>query len=201
MSLRQRIPFKFPAEGEEDDGHIMDEQEQEEVIHQLKIQSDSQNARYNFLLQIVIALSLVLHLIYILGSPKRSPLAVIFPPVDASSRTIPLPGLFASVHVVIHSSLILHVSPKARFSLSALLGESLQASVRNFVPLPYPIMFGACSIAPIISLMIGQTWADVIFWSLAAALTWFIHSAQNWMKRDVDSIRQLEAMRYDARGA
>ncbi|PSR70473.1 hypothetical protein PHLCEN_2v13624 [Hermanssonia centrifuga] len=60
MTLRQRIPFKFPAEGEEDDGHIMDEQEQEEVIHQLKIQSDSQNAQYNFLLQIVIALSLVL---------------------------------------------------------------------------------------------------------------------------------------------
>ncbi|PSR70472.1 hypothetical protein PHLCEN_2v13623 [Hermanssonia centrifuga] len=62
-------------------------------------------------------------------------------------------------------------------------------------------MFGACSIAPSISLMIGQTWADVIFWGLADALTWLIHSAQNWMKRDADNIRQLEAMRYDARGA
>lgn len=81
MTLRQRIPFKFQNESEDEDEHVLDEQgtymmppncstyrfnssqffaEQEELIEDLRKQGDLASRQYLILLQVMLALSCLL---------------------------------------------------------------------------------------------------------------------------------------------
>ncbi|KAH9922805.1 uncharacterized protein BXZ73DRAFT_91529 [Epithele typhae] len=90
-AVRHRIPFRF-SEDDGQDGPILDEQEQEELIENLRKADESSNLIYHVGLEAVIGLSLVL-------SRKVSPLAVLLPdsPVLAIITAHP-PSSISSYH-------------------------------------------------------------------------------------------------------
>ncbi|KAK2465318.1 hypothetical protein APHAL10511_002672 [Amanita phalloides] len=56
-TLRQRNPFLF---ADEDDSGVLDEQEQEEVIHQLKARAKATNTQYILAAWLLLSLSAAL---------------------------------------------------------------------------------------------------------------------------------------------
>ncbi|THH27033.1 hypothetical protein EUX98_g7148 [Antrodiella citrinella] len=158
MSVRQRVPFKFSEEAVED-GVILDEQEQEELIQDLKKQSDVQNSQYLLLIQTVLALSGTLHLVYLFGPSKEPPTAAIFPRYLPPDEFNPIPGyhVFTLLHLFVHLNLSGQVLPTAH-PLRRWFSRNVFTSspYTFFIPLPYLFLFGIAALAPILSLFMAQ---------------------------------------------
>ncbi|KAI0776572.1 hypothetical protein BD413DRAFT_223949 [Trametes elegans] len=198
-AVRQRVPFRF-SEDEEQDNHVLDEQEQEEVIDRLRRESASSNAIYLIGLQAIIGLSVLLHAIYTLKSPKYSPLAILFPdsPVGAP---LPLGTPLALLQVLIHINLSLNVLPPTHPIRQAMRSSALPPSFRPPFPLPHPATLLAPTLAPIYALLLGQGWTDVLWWSLTGLLTTIVVVTTKWMRDEEEELANLEKLRYTARGA
>jgi len=202
MSIRQRIPFHF-SENPEDD-HVLDEQEQEELIESLKSQSFAAASQYMLLGQVVLALSALLHIIYVLKWDKLSPLYAILLARwhPAPSALIPFPDLFATLNIFLHANLSLLLLPpygSIRRSLSS-LPPPLEA---YSLPLPvlHPLIAGLSVLTPALALLRQCSWPDVAWWCTPPAMSWFVYSLRSWTDQNVEEIRELERLRYDARGA
>ncbi|KAL6304333.1 hypothetical protein BKA93DRAFT_825791 [Sparassis latifolia] len=200
MSVRRRVPFVSSDTAEEDD-HVLDEQEQEELIETLRKQSDASNVHYLILLQITLAFSCMLHLIFVFHEPKLSPLYAFFPPPpDTSPHTIAFPVLFGAVHILLHLNLSLTLLPPTHRLRRMLL--SLPPPLRAVpIPLTHPAVLCAAALAPAFSLVLRCGWADVVWWALAGGMTALVWAVQAWISQSERGIRELEGLRYNARGA
>ncbi|KAI0670767.1 hypothetical protein C8Q78DRAFT_1069514 [Trametes maxima] len=201
-AVRQRIPFRF-TEDEGPEGHILDEQEQEEVIERLRKQSTGSNTVYLIGLQGVIGLSLLLHFLYISRSPKQSPLAALFPDTPASSP-VPLATPLALLQVFIHFNLSLNVL--GMFPLDHPLRQAPRSGVfppwtRLPISVSHPVTLSIPAAAPIYALFLGQSWPDVLWWATSGIITAVVVVALKWMKDEEEEITTLEKLRYTARGA
>ncbi|OSD07193.1 hypothetical protein PYCCODRAFT_1381746 [Trametes coccinea BRFM310] len=196
-AVRQRIPFRF-SEDDEQDEHVLDEQEQEQVIDRLRQESASSNEMYSLGLQAVIGLSLLLHVLYMLRSSGESPLAVLFQ--NASLRSpMPLASVFTLLQILIHCNLGLNTLP---------LHNRLRRAVQRYpsptqlpVPISHPLSVFAPALAPLYAFLMGQDWVDVLWWSTAGCLTFLVAAVLKWMREEEQEIAELEKLRYDARGA
>ncbi|TFY54146.1 hypothetical protein EVJ58_g9031 [Rhodofomes roseus] len=176
--------------------------EQEELIESLKSQSDAAASQYMLLGQVVLALSALLHFIYILKWDKLSPLYAILPSHPAPSTIIPFPDFFATLNIILHANLSLlllpHYSPIRR-SLS-----SLPPPMEDYsLPLPifHPVTAALTVLTPTLALIRQCSWPDVAWWCATLAMSWFVYSLRRWTDQSVEEIRELERLRYDARGA
>ncbi|KAJ3553839.1 hypothetical protein NM688_g3404 [Phlebia brevispora] len=191
--LRKRIPFAFSAQEDEDE-RILDEQEQEEVIQDLKERIGKQSNQYALLLQVVTGLSLLLHLIYICKKPPRySPLEALFPS-DKYIPKLPLPFVFSLLHILVHLCCIVRLLATS---------NPVHVAVASSCPplLSYTTLFGASSAAPVLCLLTGGDWRDIAWWAVADAVILLLWIAEHWAAEEAKNIRKLESMRYDARGA
>ncbi|EED82316.1 predicted protein [Postia placenta Mad-698-R] len=192
MSLRQRVPFKFSDDGTEDD-HILDEQEQEELIEKLRQQSDAATRQYTALVQIVIALSCLLHIIYLIKRDKESPLYALLS-YDSPSEAIPLSTLFATMHILLHLNLGLLLLPSAHSAIRFL--SSLPPSLGRFTPLPVPVPHAITlitpALAPVLALLLMREWPEIVWWSITGGLTWFVYNVRRWVIENEEEIRELE---------
>lgn len=111
-------------------------------------------------------------------------------------QVLPLATLFTVVHIFVHANLLLHLLPPTHP-----LRSTAATNSSNYLPLPYSILFGSASIAPVISLSLRHTWLEGAWWSAALLLTWFIYSGQEWVQEETKAIEGLEQLRYNARGA
>ncbi|GJE98414.1 hypothetical protein PsYK624_146440 [Phanerochaete sordida] len=204
MSIRQRVPFKFSDDGYaiDETGHILDEQgmavEQEEVIQKLRDTSEKRNAQYALLLQALVALSVLLHCIFIVSPSKHSPLMVLYPPSSTtpSSSVLPLASLFALLHIFVHLNLSVQLLPPGQHIRQAFTSNS-----SGILPLSYPVLFGLASIAPVVAVMLRHTWLDISWWAAALLMTWIVYSGQDWVRQENEALSELEKLRYTARGA
>ncbi|KAH9936380.1 uncharacterized protein B0H18DRAFT_1113779 [Fomitopsis serialis] len=199
MSIRQRIPFRF-SENPEDD-HVLDEQgasclarhehnvvepasaEQEELIESLKNQSYAAASQYMLLGQVVITLSTLLHVIYVLRWDKISPLYAVLP-----SRWHPAPSPPPPTAPRHHPTIAL-LPPTApgsvlpppagpppshselnRADTGAGAAAAVQLARRGLV---------VCPAGDVLVRLLLRSWTD----------------------QNVEEIRELERLRYDARGA
>jgi len=191
MSIRQRVPFRF-SNNEEEDDRILDEQEQEELVQHLKEKAVAASNHYLLGIQVVIGLSCALHLIFIFKQPKESPLYALLPD-HTPSPTIPLPTLFALLQILLQLHLILHALPPAH----PILGPM------SFLPLSlsHPVTLAATAVAPTFTLLLRHDWPDVAWWALTGSMTLLVFYVKKWIRQSEESVRELNGMRYDARGA
>ncbi|EIW59236.1 uncharacterized protein TRAVEDRAFT_122460 [Trametes versicolor FP-101664 SS1] len=197
--MRQRVPFRF-SEDEDQEDHILDEQEQEAVIDRLRQTSASSNAIYLLGLQAAIGLSFLLHALYAFRSPKRSPFAVLFPDVP-SEAPVPLASLLVLLQTAIQCNLSLNVLPPNHWLRHAVQTNALPPSFRPPIPLSHPVTIILPLVAPVYALLLGQGWIDVLWWSTAGILTGIVAVALQWMKEAEAALAELEKLRYVARGA
>ncbi|CAL1712586.1 unnamed protein product [Somion occarium] len=201
MSIRQRIPFKFTEDTQDEDIHILDEQEQEELIQKLKEESDARNAQYRLLLQTVLGLSATLQLVYLLKSHKEPPIAALFPGSLSTPFTpIPILNLWITLNLFYHANLSLHLMPSSH-PIRQFLQRAQRSSHRRFIPLSYPILYVLSAIPVLLSFILETGPVDVAWWLITPTMIYFVHSAQKWIAQETDGIRNLENLRYDARGA
>ena len=142
---------------------------------------------------------LLLRHIYYLSLPNKvSPFAVLVH--DAQSRTIPLPSLFALLHILVHLHLSLHSLPDQRT-----LPDPLSFLHDTGVPLPLPLTHLVSlltpTVAPALALILQCDLPEIAWWCVAGLMTWLVWTVQQWIQQSEEDIKQLDTMRYDARGA
>ncbi|KAI0087852.1 hypothetical protein BDY19DRAFT_994740 [Irpex rosettiformis] len=195
MSIRQRTTFRFSEDGD-DSGPVLDEQEQEELINDLRQHSEVRNAQYVLLLQVLIAVSVILQLMYLFSGTRESPFVAILLPEATPSKPIPASTLFIAISLFLHANLSLSF-----LSQTHMIRRSVSSTFGGHVPLRYVFLFVASAIAPLLSSVLWQSWADLLWWSTTPCLVYFMYSAQCWFDEEAEAIRGLEKMRYDAKGA
>ncbi|KAJ7644161.1 hypothetical protein FB45DRAFT_897092 [Roridomyces roridus] len=99
-TLRQRIPFVSSADDDGDDREVLHDEEQEEIIEDLRARNVQTSARTLLVVDAVLALSAFLQLFTIVVPPASSP---------------PCPRLFSLLGLAIHLNLalLLHPLPSA----------------------------------------------------------------------------------------
>ncbi|KAG1809016.1 hypothetical protein EV424DRAFT_1328544 [Suillus variegatus] len=189
-ALRRRNPFKYSSEPSgSHDTYILDEQEQSELIDDIKSLNATSNNQNRIALQITLALSFLLHIIYI-SSDYNSPLVVIFPPAGRPESPLYLSPVLTLLAIILHAN-------------AALLARSrnLVLAKRQITPLPYSVAFGLSAVSPAISVLSGKMWQTTAWWCTAAFLTWIVRASNNWIMQEQQSISELERMKYISAGA
>ncbi|KAG2134367.1 hypothetical protein BD769DRAFT_1353411 [Suillus cothurnatus] len=188
-ALRRRNPFKYSELSESQDTHILDEQEQSELIDNIKSMNATSNNQNRIALQITLALSFLLHIIYIF-SDYNSPLIVVFPPTGGPESPLYLSPVLTLLAIILHANAALLTHPR-----------KLVLARRRITPFPYSIAFGLSAISPTISVLSGKTWQTTAWWCTAAFLTWIVHASNKWIVQEQESIYELERMKYISAGA
>jgi hypothetical protein len=188
-ALRRRNPFKYSELSESQDTHILDEQEQSELIDNIKSLNATSNNQNRIALQITLALSFLLHIIYIF-SDYNSPLIVVFPPAGGPESPLYLSPVLTLLAIILHANAALLTHPR-----------KLVLARRRITLLPYSVAFGLSAISPTISVLSGKTWQTTAWWCTAAFLTWIVHASNKWVVQEQESIYELERMKYISAGA
>ncbi|KAI0770278.1 hypothetical protein C8Q74DRAFT_1274495 [Fomes fomentarius] len=198
-AVRQRVPFRF-SEEDQLDGHVLDEQEQEEVLVRLRQESEGSNTVYRIGLQILYGLSLLVHLVFLFSSTKVSPLVALFP--GSSSEAIPFPTGFTVLQLLIHLNLSLVVLPQNHNIRQILfLHPDLPYSLALPLPLSHPIAITLPTLAPATALVLGRGRADILWWTVPGVLMGITALILKWIKDEEKDLQGLEKLRYTARGA
>ncbi|KIM89228.1 hypothetical protein PILCRDRAFT_813155 [Piloderma croceum F 1598] len=184
-SLRKRMTFKLESESPTEDNHVLDEQEQEDLISGLRDENLASNQQYLLVLQVTVALSCLLHLIFLVN--PTNPLLVFF---SSKQPDTPIPLLipFTLLAVLIHLDLGLLLYPD-------------RSRLTDIAPLSYLPLFGLSALSPFLSILLGRHWLTVAWWSVTGGVVWLAHSVQQWIDQGAQSILELEKMKYVAPGA
>ncbi|OJA09637.1 hypothetical protein AZE42_01388 [Rhizopogon vesiculosus] len=189
-TLRRRNPFKYPSENSQsDETYIMDEQEQSEHIDNLKRLNATSNSQNRAMLQTTLALSFLLHMVYIF-SDYNSPLVAVFPPSGGQETSLYLSPVLTLLVIVLHANAALLTQP-----------QNLVLARRRITALPYNVALGLSAIPPAISVLSGKTWQTTAWWCTGAFLTWIVHAANMWIVQGNESISDLETLKYISAGA
>ncbi|KAI0754993.1 hypothetical protein C8Q80DRAFT_1142322 [Daedaleopsis nitida] len=198
-AVRQRVPFRFSEDGE-DDGRILDEQEQEEVIGRLRKENEDSNAAYHIALQIVIGLSFIIHVLFLFSGSKLSPLANVLPGPPPTAA-VPFATALTLLQLLIHLNLSLYSLPPKHRYRHLVPHAALPRSLELPLPLAHPISIILTIVAPTYALLLGRGYADVIWWAVPGALTGLVALVKKWMRDGEKDVAELEKLRYTARGA
>ncbi|RDX53279.1 hypothetical protein OH76DRAFT_1399166 [Lentinus brumalis] len=197
-TIRQRAPFQF-SEDDDTDVHILDEEEQEEVIEDLRKKNDDSNAVYLMGLQAVLALSLLLQLVYLFKPNKISPFAVLLP--GSTSEPLPLANGLTILQILIHINLSLNCLPPNHPYRKLVPRSTLPGSLSIPLPLLHPVALALPVIAPFLALALGRGLADLVWWAEPGILLAIVAVVKKWIADGEKDIMKLERLRYEARGA
>ncbi|EIW81068.1 hypothetical protein CONPUDRAFT_82141 [Coniophora puteana RWD-64-598 SS2] len=184
-AVRQRIPYKFAAEPE--DEHILDEQEQEQLVERFRRQNNASNQRHLIGLQIVVTLSCLLHVIYAF-SDLTSPLENLFPSTIPDSP-LPLSRPLAMISVICHVNIIMDMVPN---------NPSLNELHLPF-KLVYILAWGA--LPPFFSLLVGKSCNTTAWWCFLEIVSGLVFFVRRWIGQADANITGLQKIRYTASGA
>ncbi|KAG5636188.1 hypothetical protein H0H81_008894 [Sphagnurus paluster] len=182
-NLRRRIPFKSD-DFEEDENHILDEQEQEAIIQKLRDTNRVSSKRYQAILQVIFGLSVVLNLFG----------ATILPDIRAKSADIPLPALFTLFNILVHLNLaLIAFRDNARVRLVA--------SEYALHPIPYQLSYAVTAVPPTLSMFLRRSWQSTTWWGLTMGVVFTVQTVTKSIDEGNESISELESLRYVAPGA
>ncbi|KAJ7044168.1 hypothetical protein C8F04DRAFT_1071913 [Mycena alexandri] len=185
-SIRHRVGFQ--AAGDDDrDGQpvVLDDVEQEEVIEDLRQSNRQTTARALLLLDVVLAFSALLQLVYLLKDSKTSPLLALFP-TAAPEPNLPFPTAFALLALALHANLALHLHP-------TLLS-------RSPLPIPYSLSYPLAAIDPTLNVFLRHSWQAVAWAAVPAAVVGLTHSVHSTLQEGDEALVQLETLKYRAPG-
>ncbi|KAJ4482091.1 hypothetical protein J3R30DRAFT_3456389 [Lentinula aciculospora] len=202
MDLRRRIPFLLRNEDEEtgETSVFLDDQEQEEVIENLRIENARFNKKSISMMEIVVLISAILHVVYFVD-PTDDPLLILLPR-ENSNESIPLPRPFTFVSLVLHANLMLLLdSTRVRnVLLQVRIGIDDNNDLGNYT-LPPTLAYTLAFVAPAVCLFLRRSWSTIAWWSITVLLTYTVQLVLEAAATGSEHIRSLEAMRYAAPGA
>lgn len=172
QALRRRIPFAV-EDGSGDDPRVLDEQEQDELIHQLRTRAHRTNTHYIFAAYLLLSLSTIAHLI---NAFTRSP-----------------PALLTFLSLVAHLNLFLYIFPSRI--------RSGRNEFHLPSPLPFGFTYSLSAVAPTLSLFIGHSWKTVVWWCITPAMVYTIQVVKMSVYEINESISTLERLKYRSPGA
>jgi len=185
--LKKRSPFVFASDEDNSltGATVLDDQEQEEVIQTLKLENDMSDQRIWFCLRIVIACFSFLYGLYLIR--RVNPLSPFLS--NAQPTRIPLDIPFAFLHTVILLALALPAQPD-----NHTLGVRILA-------LTYTRVYVVTAIVPMFCLLTGQGLTNTAWWSFALVAVVLHQFFRSLILQGRRNILQLEALKYDTRGA
>ena len=124
--------------------------------------------------------------LYLFTPLQESPLSVLFTAERADA--IPLATTFSLLHIAVHFNLLL-------------MSSCNHPQLSGLKPISYPITFVAAALAPFLAVMLRRSLADVAWWSFTMAIAILHHAVHRWIAQGEESIRGLEQLKYDAKGA
>ncbi|KAH6912608.1 hypothetical protein BKA70DRAFT_1422182 [Coprinopsis sp. MPI-PUGE-AT-0042] len=189
-SLRRRVPFK-QDDDEGNETRILDEQEQEQVVEDLRSRNDSSNAQYRLWLQGLLAISALLQLIYLFNPSKDSPLLTLFPPSGPASSPVPLSTLLTLISLVSHGSLVMLSRQQTH----------LLAQLRLPDGIPFSVLYSISAVGPTLALVLGKPWQTTVWWCFTAAIIFVSQTVLEAIDAGDHSVAELEAIMYRAPGA
>jgi len=203
-TLRRRIPFQTSEEGQEDD-RILDEEEQEQVLEALHKENDLRTQQYYTFLQICIAITLFLQLLFLFS--QRTPLHILHPNLKTPAPPlIPLSTLFTMLNIValLNSALYLPedmVLPHAINQIKSRVFSEAQEALST--SLPFPLMWGVLlsSLAPAISILGVKDVPQILWWAFPALVVGIAGLVISWIRDTKAELMSLEKLKYEAKGA
>ncbi|KAF9450584.1 hypothetical protein P691DRAFT_665001 [Macrolepiota fuliginosa MF-IS2] len=192
-TLRRRTTFKF-SEQDEGDDRILDEQEQDELIQNLRKQNEQSTNQQLIFVRILVLLSALLQFIHLLTPTKTNPLFVIFPnETQLSPPTIPFATGFTIISLLIHLNLAILFHPDD-------VRTHLQLT-HNPRPLSYGLLYALSAVSPTLSIFLQLPWQITVWWLLTSIIVFVVQTVMDTVESGSQSVSELESMRYVARGA
>lgn len=193
QALRKRVPFAFKSEDGQEDQVVLDEQEQAQLVEEIKDHNAASNEHNRIALQVMLALSALLHFIYWF-SDRRSPLLAVFPPSphDQASANAPVPfsGVLTYVAILTHINLSLLVHPRH----VVIAGWAIR-------PIGFTETFVWSAICPVVTIYTGKAWQTTAWWCISAIMTSVVYIVHMWIQKTDKDVTELEDLRYRAPGA
>ncbi|KAG8687748.1 hypothetical protein FRC08_011823 [Ceratobasidium sp. 394] len=193
-TVRQRKAFAFSEDGEnvEGENRILDEQEQEEIIDELRQAAKRSNDNLTMVITGILVIGIVSQLYFLSTTLRGSQLTPLSPLLDTflePKSLIPLASTLTVLHIGVLALDIISLFP----TLSN-VQKSIPADISRYAPLT------AC-IAPIIAIISGRDVAQLAWWCVPAEITALVWVSRGWMAGAVEDITGLEQLRYDSKGA
>ncbi|TFK52639.1 hypothetical protein OE88DRAFT_1658001 [Heliocybe sulcata] len=206
-SIRRRLPFAF-ADSQEDDGHVLDDQEQDELIKDLRLRNRQQMHDYTIGLRFLVGLSYLLHVIS-LFSAFPTPLHALLTSSQTLPPPLPLFLFFTLVSVLIHVTLFVHLTPSMNLISPTRTLTFLPMPFSVFIPQilfrPHKILAivssPAITLAGICKLAGYSDWTTVGWWCSPLVLVGVVKVVERWFGDAEMDVKRLERMKYNFRGA
>ncbi|KAF8158122.1 hypothetical protein B0H34DRAFT_442564 [Crassisporium funariophilum] len=188
-SLRRRIPFKLGDDVQDgSDGDVLDEQQQDGLVQELRKENGIANRRYLLAVRAVVGLSSLLQLL----TANNNPLLAIYPSTEPNP-SIPLPVLFTLLSLFIHVNLAL-----------SFFSDEIRVLCRyssNPKPLSYQLLYSLSAVAPTMSLFLQKPLQTFLWWSVTPSIVFIAQTVADTMEAGTRGIAELETMKYTAPGA
>ncbi|KAJ1303329.1 hypothetical protein OPQ81_011525 [Rhizoctonia solani] len=193
-TVRQRRTFGFSSDGDEipQDNLVLDSQEQEEIIHDLREAARHSNENSARAIAGILAAGVILQLYFLsmlIQGSQSTPLTPILDSALDSRPLIPLASLLTMLHIGVHVLDIVSLIP----ALSN-IHRSIPEDFSRYGPL-------TTCIAPLLALLSGRDVAQLTWWCLPAELSALVWVSRGWMASTVEDVAGLEKLRYDVQGA
>ncbi|KAF8073713.1 hypothetical protein FPV67DRAFT_1410094 [Lyophyllum atratum] len=195
-TIRRRVPFGRSSadDSEEDEKRILDEQEQEALIKQLKATNRASSQRYMLILQVVLVLSFVLYVPQVFSFYKNPLLVMIPPETPDHPGDLPLPSILTFINIVIHINLA-YIVFRDKFTRRNKLSEA------GTHLLPYRVAYACAAVPPALCMYLGKSWQSTAWWGLTVAILFTVQTVIAAIDQGNESISELESLRYVSPGA
>ncbi|KIO16835.1 hypothetical protein M407DRAFT_246907 [Tulasnella calospora MUT 4182] len=207
-TLRQRVPFRQAGDDdinpEDDEQHVMDEQEQQELIETLREAARTADRIHIRSLRMVLIAAIMIQvnfLTMLLINRRRqalvpTPLGMILK--FAPSPLIPIPAFFTILAIGLHVLDSLSLTKDPRVSL---LDVDMPFNAPGVLEGPFRKRAMLYLIAPFMSAVLRRSFSQTFWWLMPAIIIGLVALAQKWMRETDEGVERLEELRYDARGA
>ena len=125
-----------------------------------------------------------------------NPLDILLPSTSTAPRT-PLSRLLDLISLFIQFNILLYLPPTRESTLTI---ARWACSIRG-LPLPQTVLLSITFVLPLVALLAGYEWKIIAWHAVSVTLTGTVQLVLHWIKEGEEGIAQLEALRYDAKGA
>jgi hypothetical protein len=139
------------------------------------------------------------HLLYLITPSAVDPITNLTSSAHLQ-HPLPFSAPFTFLHVLIHVNLNQHFLPP-RHTLKAWLHSVSRSDLAAWLPVKYQILAATSAMAPVLSVAMLRSAATTLWWSLTGIIVGVCWIIERWDAESESRVRELENMRYEAKGA